>query len=750
MSDFIFVAEPVKIQQEWPSNDTVLLAVFAEIAKGGFTLRSFLLEASASNLPAIKAKMSLFYHYQCPAVVIKEWAKDLRRTENDKSFVMAMIDVVVSRVESELNCLPSDETLRLPAQSVTHENISKFSLDHLEGQLRNEAPYLSTTLIGFASANKRAADEAPKFASTIGAMLMYQKSQQMNYLQMSMGMYLYSKGCPKKVVSVLSELSLSVSHQTVLNSLKVLTKDAVATVRSKVMNNPWFPLYDNINISTRKYDQRIDNTDSFENGTTATIVIGKDLGEEMPVQVQSKTLGLEDLTFNEWNRLHFEKVVEFYLVDVLIRHYAGYNRCNVRVPQITPLEIEQTITFPLPSMKIDQSSIEGNLQIIETVMLRTLGLKKEWFVAGTKTIITGDQLTVARIDSLKELRQGDVTTYDRMEWAVPVMQLFHLQMLLCSTIFRTYYGDGFTPGSLAYNVSLLERKRLNPDSPNYHAANEILRHTFDAMVRRIWKLELRSDDLDAYVHKMDRTMVHDHISEKTHTIREKYFTSRDDLIQDFTDNTNTCNYASVNAALFIRDMTVYLELDEAISCGDVGRIEEVLVMINVMFQAGGMKNYANELMRVVYGLRHKWSPQWKSAIMSSWLINTKGEENGWILADLYQEHNNLLTKTIHSAKGSNMSWETLATSISANIRTFSKVASQIESEYEISHNSSYHSVVSAEKDIRLIQTSLDDSNIFIRNAPTKRVVQPARDLVAEGFDDDGCGEMWRAVSSRMM
>ncbi|KAF9943454.1 hypothetical protein BGZ65_001019, partial [Modicella reniformis] len=64
-------------------------------------------------------------------------------------------------------------------------------------------------------------------------------------------------------------------------------------------------------------------------------------------------------------------------------------------------------------------------------------------------------------------------------------------------------------------------------------------------------------------------------------------------------------------------MVILLELDEAIRCGDVGRIEQTLQVINLMFQAGRTKNYGNMLMRVIYGIRHEWSPQWKEAIMSS-------------------------------------------------------------------------------------------------------------------------------------
>jgi hypothetical protein len=158
-------------------------------------------------------------------------------------------------------------------------------------------------------------------------------------------------------------------------------------------------------------------------------------------------------------------------------------------------------------------------------------------------------------------------------------------------------------------------------------------------------------------------------------------------------------------------------------------------MITVMFQAGGMKHYANELLRVAYGMRYAWSDLDKTAIMSSWLINTKGKPDAWIPADLFQEHNNLLIKTVHSAKGSNMSWETLSNKISTNVHLFAETAALVEGEFDIPHNSNFHSTVSAYGDIKDIVESLRHYDILGANLhPNDFEVPLVRDLVKEGFE----------------
>ncbi|KAF9137473.1 hypothetical protein BGX30_010186 [Mortierella sp. GBA39] len=82
-------------------------------------------------------------------------------------------------------------------------------------------------------------------------------------------------------------------------------------------------------------------------------------------------------------------------------------------------------------------------------------------------------------------------------------------------------------------------------------------------------------------------------------------------------NRKTYGNANTNAALFIRDILVYIELGDAIKQGDVGRIEAVLVPITVMFQAGGTKNYPNQLLRLAFDIRHSWTKLRTDAIFSS-------------------------------------------------------------------------------------------------------------------------------------
>ncbi|KAF9983205.1 hypothetical protein BGZ65_002057 [Modicella reniformis] len=703
--------------------DIEILRIIQFIQTSGFTLRTFLVAAINSEDVYVRRYVKNFYSWDGPSAIVQLWGEKLWNTANDKSFVKVATQVVLRRANKELTRLQENPTLRHPSNNIHRGKIEDFDLSIIEGSFRASAPCLTDILQGLTGGSS-------SFLSTVGSMLLFQRSQKSNYLQMMMGLYLYSLGCPKRVISLLNDARLSVSYQSVLFSLKGLTKDALREVRSAVLEQHWFLVYDNINFPNRKYHQRIDNTDTFENGTTATIVIGADLGNEDPVN-QNVPYKLDDVSPDEGSCSHFDKVADFHLFEVLKRNHDDYSNYDIPVPVLQPLPVRKTITFPLPAMAIDQSSVDGNIRVIETIMIHVLGLPKEWFDDEMR-IIAGDQLTVSRIRSMQELLATNITKFDRMQWAIPVIQLFHLKMILCSTILRTHYGSVSKPGSLAFFIAKLERKRLKPDMPCYNTANEFLRNVYEAMVRRLWQVELNAEKLDVYETEMRKTGESPSVfKNKLHSvakdIRTKYFDSYNNLAKRL-GNTNR------NAAMFLRDMTVYIELCAGIKSGDIGRIEEALKFVTIMLQAGGTKNYANELLRLNYGMRHAWSAQKKSAIFSSWLVNTKGLEDEWIPTDLYQEQNNLLTKTIHSAKGSNMSWDTLADTISTNIRLFSKIASKLESQYEIPFNSNYHSVMSAEIDMGRIVRALKEHDIFSHDPRTSdRNTPVVTDLMKEGM-----------------
>ncbi|KAI1314785.1 hypothetical protein EDD11_001713 [Mortierella claussenii] len=548
--------------------------VFELIQENGMTLWTFLLAAFNSKKGSTITRVKAFYQFGGPAVLINYWKDSFRRSKKNKgSFVDAAMDIVIDRLQRGFNS--AQEELRSPAEPTSSATIDTFSFKNIQKALNDHALRLVKLLSGLLNTTSGFQHHISTDVSTIGSMLVLEG------------------------------------------------------VRNAVRSQLYSILYDSINYANRVYDQRIDHHDTFESGTTATIVIVEDLGTTNPA---GSAIPLEDFLPDEDTRHHFRCVKDFLLIEVLLRHYPAFENVENSVEPIAPLPVRKKPAYPIPAMNIDQSSNEGNLNVLLTVTGRILQLPEEAFHSN-RVIISGDQLTMLRYIVIK---------------------------------------------------------RLSQDKPYYYATHQRIKDTFDSMLRRLWEIQLGTEQLRKYESSRRRKRTADGIPTAASKIRETHLSGTRDLVGN----------ANINVALFLRDASVYIELYSAIKVGDVGQIEKAIMEMTIMFQAGGTTNYANELLRLVYGIRRAWSLQWKKGLMSSWLINTEGKAGRWIPADLYQEHNNLLIKSNYAPKGSNKSWETLANKISANVRSFSKIAATMEVEFGSTYNSKYHATVAVEANIQ--------------------------------------------------
>lgn len=513
----------------------------------------------------------------------------------------------------------------------------------------------------------------------------------------------------------MNAMGISVSYTTIYKALRGLSQDSMTEIQGLAVTNPIVVLLDNLNWMDNVHHQLLNNPSTFHSATTVTIVIGEDLGGDLcgPVDKPIFRHLLPDKSHTE----NFMQQAQFYLFDTLQRAHEVYHQYagTFSIPPVQALGSTPTLAFEIGLLDIDQSTVAGNMQVIEEVR-NILQLPEDMF-AERKIAIAGDLLTVSKFQSLKQRRISEVngSPFERMEWAIPVFQLFHLQMAVVRAIMRTHFGSHDTPGSLAYNISMLGRKRVGPEAKSYHDAKELLRNTFDAMVQRIWLVEMGQPNcssglVDCLENERvtfghDDTQLAKALSCKAKTITGKYFRRESDLL-------GSLSAADVNAALFIRDMVVYLELCAAIKNGDIGRLEAVLKTVTIMLQAGGSPHYAIELLRLHHGIRYTWTPLRKTAVLSSMLMNTKGRENSWLPSDLYQEHNNRMVKECIKRQGSNRSMDSLKNVTTPNIRTLDTIAENMDNDLGVPYNAGFHRTKSAENDIKSILDSLVENNIL--------------------------------------
>ncbi|KAF9276337.1 hypothetical protein BGZ74_003686, partial [Mortierella antarctica] len=376
-------------------------------------------------------------------------------------------------------------------------------MDDVELKIRRTAPILDQILRGLASSSSRGAARASKYVVTISSMLLNLQSQRVNSLQMMTALYLHGTNTPKRTITALATTGLSVSYSTLQIALQNLTKEHIENIVLMMEGCTYFFVWDNINIAERKLDQRVGNKDDFISGTTSSIAFDKDLRDLNTMHTPEGALTLDIYDLDDEHCVSYRAACQYHLFKILKRYSSNFNAVNIPVPVVDVLHPKKTLILPLPAMRIDQASTEGNNRVINSIK-KTLRLTNA-DCENNQIVIAGDMLTVTRIESLQGEKEEDVTAFDRMEWAVPVLGLFHLQMNICNTILVTHFGNENTRGSLASFEQLLGRKRVNPESSDHHAKDEFLQHVFDAMVLQLWHTELGStklDDLDTKVGQM--------------------------------------------------------------------------------------------------------------------------------------------------------------------------------------------------------------------------------------------------------
>ncbi|KAF9969072.1 hypothetical protein BGZ73_008743 [Actinomortierella ambigua] len=696
-----------------------LLDILGHIKNHNLTLSGFLTELFESNDPRITQWTNRFHSTKGASRVLEVWDRKVQRIKDyDAPFAESAVDIVVRRVDRELNKLRDSGHYQCPANEISQSKVEGLLGREFLDIYATEATVLTRFLKGVTTEDTATATSGryPRtFRACISAMLLFNKSQKSNAFQMLTGLYLHCSGCPRRLLEVLSAFGLSVGHTSIGTALDALTEDARRRVQEAATNYNWFLVYDNINITYKHHHQRTDTRDTVENGTAGTVIMFPPT-IEVPDANHIKRPDLPDPNAKVFVLSRSEQDKHRSLcrshIATSIARTCGQTDLKFDFDEIDRLEPIKTEAYNLSALLIEQASLVGNLNVVDTYMKKELGLDEAYFddhvehqqtlqddqlgqecnknqadiskdqVESKKRaiIVAGDQLTNSRLRALQFLRGIDPDRYCSLRWMHPVLQLFHLRMTLCKAIFSNHFGAASVLGSLASSINLLRRVRLTQDNAVFHDTDELIKHVFDAKLSLLWE-SLKEDGASVGSNEVLRVAGIVVNLMCNNTAEQPSVFGR------------PCTIAEINTLLFLRDAAVYIELVECIKAGDIGRIANVLPTIAVMLHAKKHTNYARELLRLLLGHR-----------------------DGWMATDMYQETNNYLLKGVFATNASNMSWSYFKNKISPNIRIFSNIAHFFERGVGSNYNSFTHQKHYPIKDIELLKRTWKEQGMFCRNA----------------------------------
>ncbi|KAF8075810.1 hypothetical protein FPV67DRAFT_1711092 [Lyophyllum atratum] len=435
-------------------------------------------------------------------------------------------------------------------------------------------------------------------------------------------------------------------------------------------------VYDNINIMFRNAEQIVGRHDSQENGTCSTLFrLWKARLEDIQIKefqqafLTATPLDITDILHTAQEARTFKKNLVFTIMRIMVAFggngFQKFEKDLTEKQPISPLKIDvhQTELHPLPAWPIDESTIIGNAEVDEAI-IEELRLRKDGTnFPETIRFMGGDQLSVARLRALENIRAGNEAGHAGFFWGAWMPGLFHAKIADMHGMLVTHWGQPRNPASLAFHNTRLDRLPITLTSlPPFRTCRDLVFVSLYSRVLHCLLLVSGCATLEEYITK---TTSWDDLEADATEIYNRFV--RTDVVDELRQQRAECGSGSItkgdmifeNAVLFMRDALISREFTDAVKAGDSGRVLLVLKIWALSFRGSGRTKYAYEMLHIIHNLTRVWPKPVRDIVLNNWLLNPTGKPNSFVEMDLVQEHLNFWIKSYYKAHGSNASWEWL-------------------------------------------------------------------------------------------
>ncbi|KAE9407457.1 hypothetical protein BT96DRAFT_933227 [Gymnopus androsaceus JB14] len=296
-----------------------------------------------------------------------------------------------------------------------------------------------------------------------------------------------------------------------LGLIRLLSNGLCVQARTVASVGLFGEVYDNINFMNRTAEQVIGRHDNQENGTCITIF-------------KLWAARLKDMQASE-------------------KLAALQKEVDQKQPQSSfCIQPHKTEIYPVDAFNIDESSITGNAEADEAVVdILELHTRVQRFWERIR-FIAGDQLSIARLRALENIRAGQEAGYEGFAWGIWIPELFHCKLA---------------------------------DITEYAESEEL---SFEQIFADAEKI------LDRYANSS--------VVEELQQARE-FAGGRSSGEGDMVFK---------NAVLFLRDALISREFTDAMQAGDSGHVVLVLKIWALSFRGNGHTKYAYEMLHLIHNI----------------------------------------------------------------------------------------------------------------------------------------------------
>ncbi|KAL0061283.1 hypothetical protein AAF712_011901 [Marasmius tenuissimus] len=524
-----------------------------------------------------------------------------------------------------------------------------------------------------------------------------------------------------------------------MDHIRALSAENLKIVQEIIRVVMYFLVWDNVNFAFRVESQRFDSKDHFDSGTTASLIATWD-----PYTKQTATHGALPLSMKPKREASNEIIQDHspLLVPSLNDlHKPELAHLKANFPTSPPVETEQievhqTQHYPLPAMHEDESTIDGTLKVIET-LLEKLEVTEDDLKKHGLIFADGDLLTDPNPDSPraslhagipKELSSGLFVLIRRFG-------LFHCKMAGGRLVINEHWGKPNSPwsGSLWWeNNSLLKRKSVSAGWQSKKAApwkqtHELIQISLAAHILDGFWIHCNNSDFNAWC----KTATLEDFDTTAEQVYSNLFTSHAYATQQEKPQ---IDIGLSNTILYNRDALFYWLFVTSIKAGNIGRVILVLRIWMIMMRTPKtMPRYADAIFETL-GRIQQFPEKLQKFFLHNWLVNLTGRPNAFKENDLLQEHQNRWLKSVDAAKGPNRSWEWLSM-ISLCIYTLRQALLLVAKMFNIPGYGSKHTVPDMSNEVQRIADTLKEETIqeYVPERPANGFVKPVRDLLQEGM-----------------
>ncbi|KAF6761993.1 hypothetical protein DFP72DRAFT_593287 [Ephemerocybe angulata] len=657
-----------------------------------------------------------------------------------------------------------------------------------------QAPFTLSLLVG-AAQTKRAKGKnvmkAPdQLCDIVLGQLVYQRSNRVLGFATEFGLFLWHSGCSRQTIEALHRCGLSISYTAISTALKTLSDHCMKKAVG-IAAGPHAFCYDNINISTSIFvEQRGGSTPAkVTSGTLGMVYRLKNATlEDMklaPILARLRdpcyNMGLDfnrDLVLTDQQSMDVVYQFKVSIIQVLLRHVKGFEKRQkdptLQHKAIRKLPPDHIAEFQLLRVSTtEEATVKGNLQFQEecyTVQLERTPEELSKYAIPT----INDQLTNSRIRSGQLLRAGDTNEWNRRSPFQTAPGMFHFGMNAEWMILGHHRGDVHTKGTLAYWGSVLDKRRIASDNPDYHTVLTFFRQVLEGHILNAWRIVVAEDAENAARKEKARAAANPTIPPtkvkvpktlpeyaKSNPSSDALFAKATDILDRFATPLPTPvsvpapttaeadhpvpastpwtgpdpvkDIVHQNTLLLTRDLLYFFEIIDAVKDGDFGRIENILPVWAIMFRGGGGNNYCTETLHLIQNLKYLWPPKFANVMRDTVLVNLSGIPGHTMAADLNMEHGIKEVKETIILKGLETTWDMMERA-SPCINEVKEIKQKIVAMLKLPYQNKTHSDVDTSALVWRVADKLKEEGLqkYMPNREGNDTAKAVGDLIEDG------------------